>query len=52
VVQKGPDYTVLVFAPKGQSVKSIKFDSTGWVPVYRKILVPPPEKPKAKNPGK
>jgi hypothetical protein len=53
VVKAGPDNTVLVFAPKGQSVKSITFDSTGWIPVYKRIPVPPdPEKPKAKNPGK
>jgi hypothetical protein len=45
VVKPGPNDTVLVFAPKGQTIKSITFDSTGWFPVYKRVLVPPPPKP-------
>ena len=37
VVKAGPGDTVIVFAPKGKSVTSIRFDSDGWVPVYRKV---------------
>ena len=42
----GPNDTVRVFAPKGQSIKSVTFDSTGWIPVYKRVLVPQPPKPK------
>ena len=42
----GPNDTIQVFAPKDQSIKSIKFDSTGWVPVYKRVLAPQQPKPK------
>lgn len=51
-VRSGPNDTVIVFAPKGQSVKLVEIRSDGWMPGYKKILGPPrlPEKPKAKAP--
>jgi hypothetical protein len=50
VVKAGPGDTVIVFAPKGKSVTSIRFDSDGWVPVYRKV--PAVESPKIQKPNK
>lgn len=51
-VRSGLNDTVIVFAPKGQSVKSVKIESTGWEPVYKRVLGPPVvrEQPKAKKP--
>lgn len=37
VVRKGEGDRVIIFGPKGQSVKSIKFESAEWMPVYRRF---------------
>ncbi len=47
VVKAGKGDTVIIFAPKGETIKSIRFDCERWVPVYRKILVA--ERPKARK---
>lgn len=35
VVRRGDNDTVIVFGPKGQSLKSITFESAEWIPVHR-----------------
>ena len=36
VVRRGDNDTVIVFGPKGQSMKSITFEWDQWQPVYRR----------------
>lgn len=38
VVTSGPGATLQVFGPKGQSVKSIEFESDGWKPEVRRVF--------------
>lgn len=37
-VRRGPNDTVIVFAPKGQWVTSVAIKSDGWEPGYRYVL--------------
>lgn len=37
-VRRGPKDTVIVFAPKGQWVKSVAIKSDGWAPGYKYVL--------------
>jgi hypothetical protein len=37
-VKPGKDHTVIAFAPRGQSVASIKIVSDVWVPKYKPII--------------
>ncbi len=41
-VRAGNGFTVIAFAPKGQSIKSVKFDADVWVPQYKRIVRLPP----------
>jgi hypothetical protein len=36
-VRRGERDTVIVFGPKGKSLKSIKFESAEWVPVHQRV---------------
>jgi hypothetical protein len=51
VFRAGPDDAVHIFAPGGRTVRSIRFESDGWVPAVRRIPGPP-KNPAAGRPKK